>query len=63
MISPDDNCIKQCGTPGYVAPEILENERYGRKVDIFSAGVVLYALIGGCLPFSGTTVQERILRN
>ena len=36
--------LNQCGTPGYVAPEILKNEPYGVKVDIFSAGIILYIL-------------------
>ena len=34
----------RCGTPGYVAPEILANEPYGIEVDIFSAGVIMYIL-------------------
>ena len=36
--------FKRCGTPGYVAPEILNDEKYSTKVDIFSAGVILYLL-------------------
>lgn len=33
-----------CGTPGYMAPEIMENKYYGMSSDIFSCGVVLYVL-------------------
>lgn len=36
--------FKKCGTPGYVAPEILRNEDYDESVDYFSLGVVLYAM-------------------
>ena len=33
-----------CGTPGYIAPEIFNNVRCDTKVDVFSAGIVLYNL-------------------
>lgn len=34
----------KCGTPGYIAPEVLKNEGYCNKIDLYSAGVIFYTL-------------------
>ncbi|XP_034412684.1 serine/threonine-protein kinase DCLK2-like [Cyclopterus lumpus] len=50
-----------CGTPTYVAPEIIGETGYGLKVDIWAAGVITYILLCGFPPFrSENNVQEEL---
>lgn len=51
LIRPNQLMTVACGTPGYVAPEILRGIAYGREVDIWSIGVILYILLCGFPPF------------
>ena len=47
------------GTPYYIAPEIIAEEGYeGGTVDLWSAGVVLYAMLYGNVPFKGADMKE-----
>jgi serine/threonine protein kinase len=53
-----------CGSPGYIAPEIIRAEPYdGSKVDVFSIGVLLYLLVTGAEPFGARSLQHRIRAN
>ena len=51
MTSSRSTLSEQCGTPGYVAPEIITGQCYTPAVDCWAAGVVLYAAVVGRFPF------------
>ncbi|CAA0835877.1 CBL-interacting serine/threonine-protein kinase 14 [Striga hermonthica] len=55
---PDGLLHTLCGTPAYVAPEILAKKGYdGAKVDVWSCGVILFVLNAGYLPFNDTNLM------
>ena len=51
MSLPNEVMMSMCGTPAYVAPEILYKQGYGKQVDIWSAGIIFYTLVCRQLPF------------
>ncbi|CAF2285406.1 unnamed protein product [Brassica napus] len=59
QIRPDGLLHTLCGTPAYVAPEILSKKGYeGAKVDVWSCGIILFVLAAGFLPFNDPNVMN-----
>eukprot|EP01053_Blabericola_migrator_P003097 Blabericola_migrator_1__3096@NODE_18_length_22925_cov_118_464826_g15_i0_p7_GENE_NODE_18_length_22925_cov_118_464826_g15_i0NODE_18_length_22925_cov_118_464826_g15_i0_p7_ORF_typecomplete_len325_score37_69Pkinase/PF00069_25/1_2e48Pkinase_Tyr/PF07714_17/7_6e30Kinaselike/PF14531_6/2_4e16Kdo/PF06293_14/2e11Pkinase_fungal/PF17667_1/1e09APH/PF01636_23/3_5e05APH/PF01636_23/32RIO1/PF01163_22/5_9e05WaaY/PF06176_11/9_9e05EcKinase/PF02958_20/0_005YrbLPhoP_reg/PF10707_9/0_021FTA2/PF13095_6/0_051_NODE_18_lengt len=58
-----DLMYMRCGSPGYVAPEVLEDKRYGTKCDVFSAGIILFTMLTGKPPFRGEDAKEILGKN
>ncbi|XP_039786755.1 serine/threonine-protein kinase ATG1c-like isoform X3 [Panicum virgatum] len=51
-----------CGSPLYMAPEVMQAQKYDAKADLWSVGVILYQLVTGIPPFNGDN-QIQLLRN
>uniref|UniRef100_A0A915JKZ6 non-specific serine/threonine protein kinase n=1 Tax=Romanomermis culicivorax TaxID=13658 RepID=A0A915JKZ6_ROMCU len=50
-----------CGTPTYVAPEILTESGYGSKIDIWASGVIMYIMLCGFPPFVSVSNNQEEL--
>ncbi|KAJ3172757.1 hypothetical protein HDU87_007845 [Geranomyces variabilis] len=46
-----EGLMTTCGTPGYMAPEVIEKTGHGKPVDLWSIGVLAYFLLSGYTPF------------
>jgi calcium/calmodulin-dependent protein kinase I len=64
LFSGDEELTTSCGTPGYVAPEVLMSESYDKSVDMWGIGIITYILLAGYPPFYGdndTQLFEKIM--
>jgi serine/threonine protein kinase len=59
LVKEKEIMTEQCGTPAYIAPEILRGHGYeGFAVDIWSAGAVLFAMLYGTVPFKANNMKD-----
>ena len=55
-----DNSKDTSGTPGYMAPEVMRSQPQGMRVDIYSAGIVMWEILTGCIPWKGMDLVQVI---
>ncbi|CAG9322064.1 unnamed protein product [Blepharisma stoltei] len=59
IVKPSEKINEQCGTPAYLPPEIIADHEYEPfYVDLWSMGVLLYAMLCGTVPFKAKTMQD-----
>lgn len=58
FFKPGQGLTEVLGSPLYMAPEIIKEEPYDEKVDIWSVGTIAYILLSGRPPFAGKSKPE-----
>jgi calcium/calmodulin-dependent protein kinase I len=61
--TPTENLLTQCGSPLYVAPEIISKQPYGKPADMWAVGVITFILLGGYPPFQDDGKQSILFAN
>ena len=52
-----------CGTPNYIAPEVLDGGGHSYEVDIWAIGIIIYLLIVGKAPFETNDIKMDLRRS
>jgi serine/threonine protein kinase len=58
IIGPNESSLEPFGTLSYVAPEVLLQKPYGKEVDLWSLGVIIYLMLSKVLPFDDDEDKE-----
>ena len=58
ILGPTETSTDPFGTLSYVAPEVLLQKPYGKNVDLWSLGVIIYILLSGMLPFDSEDSKD-----
>ncbi len=58
MLGPNETSVEPFGTIFYTAPEIFLNKPYNKAVDMWSLGIIIYAMFTGFFPFSGENDEK-----
>lgn len=58
IVSSRDQVLDSCGTPAYVAPEVLLKQPYHKEVDVWAIGVIMYLMICKVLPFTASEKRQ-----
>jgi serine/threonine protein kinase len=58
-----EEMTRRCGSPGFIAPEVLKKYKYNEKIDVFSLGVVLYQLLTGVGMFRARSMRTVLAMN
>ncbi|EKX34204.1 hypothetical protein GUITHDRAFT_80740, partial [Guillardia theta CCMP2712] len=56
------NIVAATGTPVYLPPEVLREERVTHKLDVYSFAIILWEMLSRELPYNGLTFQEMVRR-